>query len=139
MLINVPKNLGPQPVMAGIYLVSCTGAKVDKSKSSDNMVIKPEFSIQNQVDADGNKIQGRKLFDNWTIAEQCLGIWNSGFKALTGIGLDELMGGQSVEIDELINRITSDIQGKQCLVQVVVEESERGPRNTIKKYTPVAG
>jgi len=134
MLINVPKDLGRgQVVMSGIYKVVVTAVKVDKSKSSDNMLIKPEFTIQTQTDANGGKVLGRKVFDNWTIAEKCLGIWNNGYKALTG---HDLPSGD-FEMDEFINRVTSDIQGKECLIQIEVQAGDQGERNVIKRYTAI--
>ena len=136
MLINVPKDLGkPEPVMAGIYKVLVTGVKVDQSKSgSGNMLIKPELTIQTQNDADGKKVLGRKVFDNWTVAEQSIGIWATSYKALTG---EDLPSGQ-FELDEFINMITSKIQGKECLIMIEVETKEDVSRNRIKKYSALA-
>jgi hypothetical protein len=132
MLINIPKDCGkPQLVLSGIYKVLVTGIKVDKSKSSENMLIKPELTIQTQSDANGQKVMGRKLFDNWTVAESSIGIWANHYRALTG---NDLPVGE-FEIDEFINRITSDIQGKEALVQVEVQTNDQGERNVVKRYT----
>ena len=156
MLINIPTSLkNNTTVMAGIYKVVVSGCKVEKSKNSDNMIIKPELTILTQTDANGEKVIGRKLFDNWTVAEQCLGIWNNGYKALTGKGLEEVMGGKSLEMDEFMNRITSDIQAKECLVQINLvfqkpngtggytncpsDDPEANGKNNIVKYHKIEG
>ena len=136
MLINVPKDLGRvEPVMAGIYKAAVTGYKVEKSKSSENMIIKPELTIQTQNDADGKKVMGRKLFDNWTVAEQSIGIWANNYKALTG---EDLPTGQ-FELDEFVNRVTSKISGRECLVQIEVETKDDISRNRIKRYSAIVG
>ena len=137
MLINVPKDLGrPEPVMPGIYKVTVTGFKAETSKSgSGNMLIKPELTIQTQNDADGKKVMGRKLFDNWTVAEQSIGIWANNYKALTG---EDLPTGQ-FELDEFVNRVTSKISGRECLVQIEVETKDDISRNRIKRYSAIVG
>lgn len=135
MLINVPKDLGrPEPIMAGIYKAAVTNVKVDKSKSSENMLIKPELTIQSQSDADGKKVMGRKVFDNWTVAETSIGIWASHYKALTG---EDLPSGQ-FEIDEFINMITSKISNKECIIQIEVETKDDVSRNRIKRYSAIS-
>lgn len=154
MLINIPKNLNTiEPVMAGIYKVSVTGHKVEKAKSSDNLIIKPELTIQTQTDAMGNKVLGRKLFEQWVVAEANLPIWNTAFKALTGKELNQL-GVEAMEVDEFCNLITSMISGKECLVDVQVkhqkkvgdkyescapDDPDNQPRNFVKKYSAIAG
>jgi hypothetical protein len=152
MKISVPKDVGAGNVIhAGIYRFRATGTKVAKSQNSDNMLINVEFTCQSPTDSEGGKVMGRKLFETWTVAEQCLSIWNNGYKALTGHDIP--MG--DYEIDEFLNRITSDITNKECIIELGIEYQHKGtdgkwtscapdaegvvPRNKVKKYLPLTG
>lgn len=134
MLINVPKNVGSgNLVPAGVYRVCWTGYKTRTSEAG-NFCIAPEFTIQTQQAPDGSKVQGRKLFDNWTVTEASIGIWNTAFKALTGSDLPE----GNFEIDEFANRVTSMCSGKEMIVLVEIKpDRNEVDRTVIKKYSAI--
>ena len=153
MKISVPKEMNTNNVFpAGIYRFTIsTTPKVDKSASSDNLLIKPEFTCMTPVGPDGSKTQGRKVWDNWTVAPQCLPIWNNAFKALTGADIPA----GDFEIDEFVNMITSQVTGKECILEIGIDYQKKdaagkwvkcGPddpdvvqRNRIKKAMSVGG
>lgn len=134
MLIKVPTNVGSgNLVPAGVFKVMFSGYKTRTSEAG-NFCIAPEYTIQTQQAPDGSKVLGRKLFDNWTVTESSIGIWNTAFKALTG---QDLPAGD-FEIDEFCNRVTSMCQGKEMLVQVEIKpDRNEVDRNVIKKYSAV--
>jgi len=134
MLIKVPTNVGAgNLVPAGIYKVAFTGYKVRTSEAG-NFCIAPEYTIQTQQAPDGSKVLGRKMFDNWTVTEASIGIWNNAYKALCG---RDLPAGD-FEVDEFANRVTSDCQGKEMLIQVEIKpDRNEVDRNVIKKYSAI--
>lgn len=135
MIINVPKNLGNNNVPPGIYRVVCTGCKT-RTSAAGNLCLGPELTIQNQGPDDSVKTVGRKVFANWTLTEESLPIVNTAYKALTG---QDLPAG-SFEIDEFASLITSNIQNKECLVEVQLRTGQDGvERNDIKKWVKIEG
>lgn len=138
MKISITKDAiaSNNTVPPGLYKVSVTGHKVRTSQTG-NLVIAPEFTITTQEAPDGTKVHGRKLFGNWTITEAAIGIVNTGYKALTGTDLP--LG--DLEIDELVNVITSNIQGKECLLDVELRPNPTNPEqmfNNIKKFVKIS-
>lgn len=136
MKINIPKDVGkPQSVPPGIYRVRVTGSKIRTSQSG-NLCVGPELTIQNQGPDESVKTVGRKVFDNWTLAESSIGIVNTAYKALTG---HDLPAGE-FELDELANRITSDVLNREAIVEVVIAPDLNGvDRNSVKKWTKIEG
>lgn len=134
MLINIPKSVGQNNVPPAIYKVLCTGVK-HRTSQAGNLVIQPELTIQNQGPDASVKTIGRKLFGNWTLTEDSLGIVNTGYKAFTG---HDLPAGD-FEVEQLIDMISNDILNKECLVQVEMRTGTDGvERNDIKKYTKIS-
>jgi hypothetical protein len=129
MFINItPETLqGPAPVPAAIYRALVSGATV-KTSQNGNPMISVELTIQSQGPDESVKTIGRKVFDNWTLIESCLGMINSKFKALTGQDFEQ----RQYSIDEFANMITSRIQNKECLIQVTVTPGTNGPMNNVK-------
>lgn len=136
MLINVPKDLKSSNVVPpAIYRVRCTAFKT-RTSAAGNLCISPELTIQNQGPDESVKTVGRKVFDNWTLTEDCLPIINTAYKALTGM---DLPAGQ-FEIDEFVGMVTSNILNREALVQVEIKPDQNGvERNQIKRWTRIEG
>ena len=109
---------GGDPLPAGVYLATITGAEVKQSKSSDSKMIVVEFTV-----SDGDFAK-RKLFRNFSLSEKALGflkeLCEKGHIEFTDDGLD-----------------TENMLGAELSLQVGQREYEGKLNNEVEKVYEV--
>ena len=109
---------GGDPLPAGVYLATITGAEVKQSKSSDSKMIVVEFTV-----SDGDFAK-RKLFRNFSLSEKALGF------------LKELCEKGHIEFDD-DGLDTENMLGAELSLQVGQSEYEGKLNNEVEKVYEV--
>lgn len=111
-----------QPLEAGEYLVACVEAEMKQTKDGNGAYIACQFQIQE------GKHEGRKVFQNFTIANQS--------EKATQIGRGQIKSFLIASGAKTFNLATpSDMCGKVCIAKVAIEKSEQyGDKNKITSF-----
>ena len=109
---------GGNPLPAGVYLATITGAEVKQSKSSDSQMIAVEFTV-----SEGDFAK-RKLFRNFSLSEKALGF------------LKELCEKGHIEFDD-DGLDTENMLGAELSLQVGQREYEGKLNNEVEKIYEV--
>lgn len=108
---NVPSR---EPLPEGVYDV--TIGKVEQVMSKTNKpMLKVEFEVQSE------EYQGRKLFSNYVLTEDCM--WK----------VKELFDSLGLDTSQVLDIDTDELVGMGCMAKVAQREYQGEIQNEIKK------
>lgn len=139
MKINVPENMGPQPVPDFVYKASITKTEVKAALTGSLMVV-CEYTILSEGNDPTQNTVGRKVFDNLVLQESTLWKVNIAVKAATGQNIPK----GDYEIDELAGLISNLLLNKEVMLKIGTENIKRegvvteDKRNVVKEIRAIA-
>lgn len=109
-------------IPAGRYYAKVVDSKAEMNKAGDALVVKLQWEVQDEYDANGEKVQGRKIFDNLSTKPAAL------FKLK---GLLDMLGFDASGEFELD---PEQLMSQELYLDVIVDNYQGQENNKVKAY-----